>query len=546
MVGISVLALGAGSAAAQTTTNTSEVSQTGANNSSAVDNNRPGNDQNRSTILQNGRDNRATVLQVGDFNASQIRQIGDGSAVVHTQRGNIHRAESLQTGNASGSAIRQAGEFNNGSVTQDGDRNVSRIAQGIDAGANSNFDTPGFFDPLNGVARAGNANRAVVSQVGDDLSSTVRQRAGASGVAASDNVANVRQRGRGNSSNIVQESRGNAAQILQFEGGTTAETRNSSSVTQQNTSATAADNPLSNNRANVAVTGQGNTSVLTQNGRNNVARLSQGLGVANRTQISQIGTGDSNRVAVGQYGSRNAITIGQDTVAGNAVVWQQIAGSNSSVEIQQGTGTTGSAAFSAGFFNNTAPTGAQTRNLTANVTQGNNREPAGFNVAQIGQDGTDLAATVRQQGTGTADLPNIVRVAQQGGGNSAAAIQRSGVGPSSSSDTAPTGQPGDPFFFGGGARSAEINILQSGSNNSATVEQRGKGQFARIEQGPGSGNVASIIQDVNATNATAIIRQAGSNNSYNVTQSDANQYILVSQTGSNNSVTDVVRRGPGS
>ncbi|MDP9415818.1 MAG: hypothetical protein M3Q08_17390, partial [Pseudomonadota bacterium] len=330
------------------------------------------------------------------------------------------------------------------------------------------------------------------------------------------------------------------------EGGTTAETRNSTSITQQNTSATSADNPLSNNRANVAVTGQGNTSSLSQNGRNNSARLSQGLGVLNRAQISQIGTGEFNRVAVGQYGSRNAITIAQDTVAGNAVVWQQIAGSNSSVEIQQGTGTTGTAGFSAAFFNNTAPTGAQTRNLRANVTQGNNRELAGFNGAEVRQDGADLAATILQQGTGTTDLPNIVRIGQQGSANNATATQRAGVGPSAPSDTAPTGQPGDPFFFGGGARSAEITILQSGSNNSATVEQRGRGQFARIEQGPGSGNVASILQDVNATNATAIIRQAGSNNSFNVTQTDANQYILVSQTGSNNSVTDVVRRGPGS
>lgn len=342
MVGISLLALGAGTAAAQTTTNTSEVSQTGTDNSTAVDNNRPGSEQNRSTIIQNGRRNSASVLQIGDFNGSQIRQVGNENLVVHSSRGDANNAESIQTRDLNRSAIRQAGEGQNGSVTQDGNRNLSQIAQGVDAGSNSNFDTNGFFDPLNGTARAGNGNRATVSQVGDDFSSTIRQRASASGVSAGDNRASVRQRGSGNSSNVLQESRGNSATVLQLEGGTTNATRNSTSITQQNTGATSANNPLSNNQANVAVTGQGNSSSVTQNGQNNVARVSQGLGQGSVTQIDQVGSGDANRAAVGQYGSSNIVTIAQNSVAASASVWQQIGTGNSNVRIAQGTGSTGS------------------------------------------------------------------------------------------------------------------------------------------------------------------------------------------------------------
>jgi hypothetical protein len=189
-------------------------------------------------------------------------------------------------------------------------------------------------------------------------------------------------------------------------------------------------------------------------------------------------------------------------------------------------------------------TGAQSRNLVANVTQGNYPGAASWNVAQVRQDGVDLTANVQQLGTGTVALSNSVRIGQQGGSagaNSAIAVQRAGVGPSGAGDAA-SGRGGDEFFFFGGARSAEATILQSGSSNSATIEQRGRGQLARIEQGPGSGNLASILQDVGATNATAIIRQTGSNNSYSVAQTAAGQYIVVSQTGNGNVVTNVVER----
>jgi len=546
---VSALALGGGVAQAQNSTNTSEVSQTGTNNTLVIDNARVGNEQNQSIVIQNGRDNRATVIQIGDFNLSQVRQVGDRDMIVHTQEGDFQRAESIQNGSDVFSAIRQRGLSNSAAVDQLGNRNASQIAQGIDATATRDFTFSEFYDQSVGVTRTGNDNQVIVSQVGDDFTSTVRQRARAgSSAPANNNAARVNQRGQGNSSSIVQESSGNVALVSQFGGGNSAALQNITTIAQGNTTGTGA-NAASNNRTDVSVTGQTNSSTVNQNGLNNFAEVTQGLGSSLGTRIDQTGIGESNRARVAQYGLTNSVTVAQNSIAARSDVWQQAGpasgrSSNNSVEVQQGTGTTGTDAFSAAFFGNTAPIGAETRNLVANVTQGNGAAAASWNIAQVRQDGVDLTATVQQAGTANVGLPNSVRIAQQGGAagaNNATAIQRAGVGPSAAGDPA-AGQSGDPFFFGGGARSAEINILQSGSTNSATIEQRGRGQFARIEQGPGSGNTASILQDVAATNATAVILQTGSNNSYDVVQTGAGQYILVRQTGNNNSITNVVQR----
>jgi hypothetical protein len=299
----------------------------------------------------------------------------------------------------------------------------------------------------------------------------------------------------------------------------------------------------------VAIAGQGNAATVVQNGLNNAARVSVGVGQLNQAQVNQSGTGDPNYVGVGQYGINNRLVLAQSSVASTATVWQRIASSDNSVDIRQGTGATATDSFSSGFFNSTAPAAGESRALNVNVVQGNAQASSSWNVAQVRQDGINLAATITQMGVGTSPLPNIVRIAQQGGvsgANRATALQSSSVSPSTVADAAPTGQAGDEFFFAGGARSAEINILQSGSSNTASVEQRGRGQFARIEQGAGSGNTALILQEAGATNATAVVRQTGSNNSYSVQQAEANQYILVSQTGNNNEVSNVIRRGPGS
>jgi hypothetical protein len=542
--GLSFIALAASAASAQTSTNQSEITQTGDDNKANVDNARPGNDNNKSTIVQIGNANSVTVLQVGDLNISSIREVGNSNQALHTQDIDLHTADTVQNGNLNRSAVRQRGELNRATVAQDGNRNLSQLSQGVEFNATTDFNGTTFFDPtIEGAGRAADDNRATVRQIGNDLSSTIRQRAAAGGRAADDNVAAITQRGQFNAATILQESRGNSASVFQFDGGSSSALGNSVSVTQRDSAATTG-NPESKNVADVAVSSRSNSATVVQNGRDNVVRLSAGIGESNIAQVTQVG--NAGQALVGQYGVRDALEIGQNSSNARGYIWQQITSRDSSATIQQGTGASGTAGFSGAYFGESAPTGAATSALSASIVQGNPGAEAAWNVAQILQDGTGLSATIEQRGSGTAALPNIVRVAQQGGtagGNSATAIQRAGVGPSSAADTAPTGQTGDEYFFAGGARSAEIVILQSGSGNSATVEQRGRGQLARIEQGPGSGNVASILQDVGAVNATAIIRQTGNNNSYSVNQPDANLYILVSQTGNNNAVTDVVERG---
>ena len=546
LAGISLAALVAGGAEAQSSTNTRDVQQLGVDNTAAVDNSRAGNASNSATVVQNGTSNRASILQIGSFNNAEARQLGNDNYAAYSQDGDFNRAESFQTNNNNRSIIRQRDQSNSATVTQNGLRNVSQIAQGAEATATTDFDSTTFVSGA-GVLRSGTRNRASVSQVGNDFTSTIRQRARAGGgPAGDDNRVTLVQRGAGNSSTIVQESRSNSAEVYQREGGASDAARNVTRITQGNSTAAAGSTVQTNNRANVAVSGTANSATVAQDGINNGAEVTQGLGQGSTVNVSQVGTAGQTRALIAQYGDANAVTVAQASAGATATVWQQagpVGGRSrgNAVEIQQGTGTTGTAEFSRGFFGNTASvTGAATRGLVADVTQGAGSAAAGFNLAQVYQDGVDLTATIQQAGTGTASLQNIARIAQQGSGNTALAIQRSTV--ASGATGAATGQPGDAYYFAGGTRSAEATILQSGNGNSATIEQRGQSQLARIEQGPGSGNTASILQEASAAFATAIIRQTGSNNSYAVTQDTANAYILVSQTGNNNTVTDVVRR----
>jgi hypothetical protein len=184
------------------------VSQTGTDNILIIDNARAGNDQNRSSVIQNGTSNRATVIQIGDFNESLIRQIGDRNITAHTETGDFNRAESVQEGDDHGSAIRQRGLSNSAVVEQQGTRLRSQIAQGEDLSATEDFTFAQFYDTNLGATRSGNDNRVSVSQIGTDLSSTLRQRAAANSSASADNNnARIIQRGNGNSSSVAGEPR---------------------------------------------------------------------------------------------------------------------------------------------------------------------------------------------------------------------------------------------------------------------------------------------------------------------------------------------------
>ncbi|MDP8914123.1 MAG: hypothetical protein M3N39_11175, partial [Pseudomonadota bacterium] len=414
---------------------------------------------------------------------------------------------------------------------------------------------------------------------------------------ASGSLIDISARGFGNLTDVQQHGRGHKAHISMSAGGVSSSgaSQGNSVVLKQNGSTQTAAFSIGNT---LAVWGKGNSAEVAQGGSNHLVRLwqrgnsdvvaveqsdsdnpnskadpyravadiaqfasgstvavkqvgyanamvSQGAGHGSSVKINQTepssGTIDKgNVIKVSQSGIGSRLDAAQSGINVEAIVWQKLGGLENAALVQQGTGGTATAGFSSTFFGSTATdVAAAARNLTAKVTQAGGR-----NNAQLRQDGVGLAATVEQLGTGAVDFSNSVRVAQQGSGNTATARQSANVGASSSAAPA-SGQAGDEFYFAGGARSAEITILQSNSGNAASAEQRGQGQVARIEQS-GQNNIASIAQSELATNATAVIRQSGNGNSYTVSQDQAGQYISVSQTGTGNSITNVVQRGPGS
>jgi hypothetical protein len=689
MLSGSVIALWAGAAAAQTTivgTNYSEVAQTGTDNQAAVSNATPGNDDNRSSVVQNGISNRATVEQIGDLNESRLAQIGNDNQADHRQYGNRNTSVGEQTGNNHFTVAVHQGDDHIAEVVQSGgNRNASTIGQGTPGGSGS-----AAVNAFRNVAR--------VQQRGSDNSSTINQRATGqtlAGTQASDNSARVVQgiaqiSSNGGVSNISQISRGNVAEVFLYEGSTAA--RNQSVIVQGHNGAINTPQPvaatLSGNRANVAIRGFGNRSNVSQNGRNNLAdvtlqgggtalgaptdaesgrtqgnlvelqqsgtgltavavaglanrsegqgnrsgiahsgnfhyaetwqrglfdtssiiqgdgaqtagltysngaqarayatiaqrgergdiqlqqygdtfaELTQGLGARSGILVYQSDAGDFgtsatatdpanralNRVGIAQYGDFQVSIVRQFAVNASTTIFQQAgpAGGRSQRNyalVEQGmadiaTIASGSPPESAFFGSGpSGQSGANSRNLNANVTQGNGASAASQNRTTIRQDGVNLIATVEQAGTGAADAQNRVEIAQRGNDNAATAIQRAGVG-AAPADGPGSGQPGDEFYFAGGRRSAEIVILQKNSGNSASVEQRGFGQLARIEQS-GARNSGSILQEAGATNATAVIRQSGDDNSYSITQANPGQYLVVSQSGNNNSVTTTVQR----
>ena len=538
-VGISFIAFAASAVHAQT----SYLSQTGNRNSAAVDNVAPENQNDVSTIIQNGTDNDAVVYQRGYDHQSQIQQLGTSNLVVHRQyageRGYSESRQGARTGASDDqtSIIRQIGLDNSGVVLQDGLNNSSTVNQGAAV-------VGGAID-----WRATINNRATVDQIGSGLFSTIEQRgATSSSFDASDNVANVRQRASGGnpatqqSSLVLQEARGNFAEVFQFEGGAAAPI--TSSITQRNSAAVT--NEQAFNTASVAQRGLGNQSSVLQDGRMNTAYVTmlQGAtavspGDGNGVTVEQVGTGLTALTVAG--GSRNAMTTRQAGTGSTALVWQKFGSSDNIIALDQGNGAATQP------VNGMASTPAPTANTSAVITQNGS-----LNRATVAQDGGALQAIVDQFGVGIADpggtsgtagtFRNLVTVEQTGSNQFAMASQASTVSASGGigdNESGPASGVGYAYGFGGGRRSAEIVILQSNSGNSAVVEQYGRGQVARIEQS-GTGGNASIFQELDATNATAVIQQLGTNNNYSVRQALAGAYIQVRQVGNGNEATTVV------
>ncbi len=590
-VGMSVLAFAAASAAAQTSTNQSAVTQTGTGNQANVDNNRPGNDNNASTVVQNGIANLANVEQIGDLNISRVRQIGDDNRIDHRQNGNRNTADSEQNGNRHSSSLTQRGDDHLAIVAQGGgSRNSSTVRQSEDS--------------------TGRRLTARVTQHGSDNVSEVVEN-------GSDHVVRVMQGSpqslpsQGNRSQVSSAGAGNSVELFQFEG--TAAAANVSTISQNGNASS----------ASVAMRGFGNTSGVSQSGNSNFARVTMlgggtgtaldaetGRGEGNRSAVTQSGSGLTAAVTAGALASSeglgNLTTVqqtGAATVGGGrnhrALIWQygayetitlRQADSSPDRPTQQPTeysdGTRGRAV--ADIAQRSLRGSIEVRQFgdnNARVTQGLGSR----STAQVNQvDAGDFEVAVPEQ---TLRAFNRTVIAQNGERNrvyvgqdsinaSATVFQT----PGSSANTAtifqgePVAEPAvigelnQPKRTGSGTLNLTARITQSGTRNNgsvgqwgsslqATVEQRGSGTEARlnvaaIEQ-RGQGNRATARQTSNVGPSAATdpasgqsgdelffaggtrsaeirIFQQNSGNSATVEQRGRGQVALLAQTGDNN------------
>ncbi len=463
--------------------------------------------QQQSRIIQESRGNTAEVFQYeGSTDAPNSSTI--------TQR---HSAATADSGAASNRAsVAQEGTGQTSSVLQDGLRSTATVR-------------------MQGGGVGTDANQVSISQTGNDLNVSYRLRPRAPGGAVG-NQATAQQTGTRHTADIYQFGSADRATVTQADGVdtgayATGETARGEVFLSQNT--------------------RGGAAAIRQTG-DNFADVTQAFGSASTTDISQIDAGDvagartRNTAIASQYGTANTSNIAQNALGAAATSWQKVGSASNVLTVGQGTGGTGLVSTTGVSGFGPGAQGSGSSQLSADIIQAGTR-----NEATVYQDGTRLTAAVGQDGSGSSAYKNIVFVSQTGGTNSAIAYQGSGVGPSSAGDPQSGnssadngGAAADEFFFAGGARSAEIAILQTSAGNRASVYQYGRGQIGRIEQS-GNNNVAGIIQELNATNATAVIRQNGDNNSYYIQQVTAGQYVVVSQTGSNNVSSNVQRGAPG-
>ena len=543
------------------TTNTARVTQGGAYDTStvrqgyAIDATAPAGE------FRSADFNTATVDQSGSGLASEVGQRGASASAPPASQNVAYVYQRSSTGSPS---VQQLSR-----IIQESAGNYAELFQyeGNPAAPNSstitqrNAGASGASSNWASVAEQGAAHTSLVTQDGLRNSATVRMQGGGPASGAGNQItilqsgnsltagARLRSlssgRARGNRATVQQTGDSHNADLYQFG---VSDQANLSQSNGANTG-TYTTGAVARGQAFISQNSDGDTATVSQRG-DNLVDVTQAFGAASAVTVDQTDAGDlagaraRNSLIVTQYGVGNATYVAQNAIGATATTWQQVGSSADAIIIGQGTGGTGLSSTTAvsGFASGSQGAGAS--NLLANVVQASAR-----NSATVYQDGTSLTATVSQYGTGASGLSNLVFVSQTGAGNVAVAYQGTGVGPSSAGDTsggnsstANGGGSADEFYFAGGARSAEIDILQTTLSNSASVYQYGRGQLARIEQS-GSSNVAGIVQEAGATNATAVIRQSGANNSYYVDQVAAGQYIAVTQTGSNN-VASNVQRGP--
>jgi hypothetical protein len=584
-VGISLAALTAGTAAAQTTTDANgntESRQCAPGNSCDVDNQVAGNDRNRGFIRQTGgTGNFGLITQRGDDNSSTIEQNGNDNSATHNQVGDDHRSRTTQTGDDNASTINQGDEDNSATVTQ------VHVGSGP---ANSSYVRQGYDDEFS--TDLGENNVVTVSQNGSALNAAIYQTRNGN-TSADDNRATLVQTGTGSVATIFQLSRGNSATVRLSEGGLNNgggdNSTNQAVVLQFNPffrsdgqggfvqgAPDDTNNPLSENAADVAIRGRQNVAVAYQLGVQNTVVVSMLGGGPGQVQPGQTGPSgqplpegrsEGNTGVAIQYGRKNYFEISAGGLggAGNVTQGQQqgfAGGGHRATVYQRGildnfsfiqvdnsgsvvSNTGGSPAAMPGSQDgsiidisqlsfNSSTSISQSGTNTAIVTQGANRtESGGDNNINISQDDlgdTDASGSGGVFTPGTSNTTrqrNFAEVTQYGIGNSTS-VQQSAINARAV------------VFQTLGSRQNRVNIEQGTGNGlasgasaasgpanltlTANVTQSGRGSSVTIGQ---SGQFLSATVNQTGTVTTS----AGSANVVTLSQVADNSIANVSQNG---------------
>lgn len=480
LAGSSLLALMAGTAAAQVTTvgtNRSEVQDSGRDNRAQVENAGEGNDRNNSLVVFNGNGNRATVGQFGDDNSATTREQGDSNISAVRQFGFRNSATVVQVGNGNGSSVDQ---YIDPRIAVYGDRTVS-------------------------VEQRGNANSSTVTQVHFNNSATVRQTAD------------------GAVSTIYQYSAGNVATVTMTGGSPDAANR--SHVEQ-----TRIDPVVTNNVATVNLSGGLNLSYLFQFGANNKADHSSSGGgnvivgryYGNSLQSSVVQEGFRNFATLTQFaGDRNSSLIEQRQShasfpqEGDRQVYVSQGGSdNSSTVIQRRGG-------------NTVVVNQSGGGTVSSVLQDGPNNFARANLLNGSPDALNKSTITQEKTNDLFDARHLADVTVRGLGNESNVTQ-TGMRHVASVDLGGGGVGTDEA---GRRRGNSVTIVQNRTMPRPPSQVAEAGHTARVQvgllQGGGLGTVTSIEQRGQHPNIgnDAIVRQEGQYDRVSVLQSTRDERV---------------------
>lgn len=588
-LGLSVLVLPPGLAAAQTTTNgtnSSTVENVGTNNEASVDNSAAGNDRNSSRIAFNGNGNRATISQVGDDNSSTVRQTGDRNAAALLQVGDrnnssiaqhIDPAVAVYSGRSA--SVEQRGSNNSSTINQSGGNNSATVIQGLSS--LQSFSGQSRINQLsaNNIARVllfETSNISNITQSGNNNEQDTGHVADVA-IRGTENLSSINQSGRlhlakvsmlgggvgqasfngrrqGNTTDIFQKGTGHVARVSVGRTAHTFGRGNISGIVQTG------EHPTINNHAVVWQRGTFDSVGIIQEIRGaeddggSSADVSQ-LGLENRIDLTQIGRhsarltqgfGGQSTIIANQYDSgggppfygsgkprpagaifrgNNRLSVAQNGNRNLMVLWQE--GSDINATSWQKVGSTDNdIRINQGRLSDLVP-GAPQCSSGCQFASGSSA-----NVTQQSRfNGAEVhqyaasRAIVEQLGTGTFEFINRALITQTGAGNSATILQTAGVGPSSS-DAPPSGN------------SAAQNQQLTGDSSAAADEfylaGGARATVSRLIQ-LGTNSTASIEQ--RGRGQFALIEQQGSNNNASILQDvgATNATAAIRQSGSGNS-----------